>query len=487
MPRGWRADNPPVTSDGPNKPLHVVLLNQPFFPDVVSTAQIAKDLADALVRRGHKVTAVASRSVYGQAGAALPRREEVPVRHADGGLAGHISVRRVGLSVFGKKGIAARLADFLFFYLLATLRVLTLPRPDIVVGFTTPPFIACVGVLARWLRGSKSVYWVMDLYPDVAIECGVMKPGSLTARFFERLSRWLLKKSSAVVVLGRCMRERVLAKGIAPDKVAWIPVWADLSGISPVAHEANPYRAKFAPGGEFVVMYSGNLGIGHDAQTMIDAMKLLKDDATIRFVFVGGGKRRREVEEAAAREKLTNFAWFEYQPREALGQSLSAADVHLISLRRGLEGIMVPSKLFGVMAAGRASIYIGEPSSEIWRVLGEAGAGVMTKEGDGPALARTIVELRDELARRRAMGEAARLGIEGKFDAATSCRAWITLLERLGRGAPIEPDGLGRITPAGANPGEKGSSDRRQASSQTQVSSGNTPGHGENTLARTRA
>lgn len=423
-------------SDRPNKSLHVVLLNQPFHPDVVSTAQIAKDLADALVRRGHRVTAVASRSVYGKAGASLPKREEIPVEHKDGTHAGHISVRRVGLSMFGKRGIAARLADFLLFYMLATLRVLTLPRPDIVVSFTTPPFISLVGILARWFRGSRCVYWVMDLYPDVAIECGVMKRTSLAARAFERLSRWILRKSDATVVLGRCMRERVLDKGIAPAKVAWIPVWADLTGIEPVAHMGNPYRAKFAPCNEFVVMYSGNLGIGHDAATMIDAMTRLKNDASIRFVFVGGGKRRAEVETAAKSAALANFAWFDYQPREALAHSLSAGDVHLISLRRGLEGIMVPSKLFGVMAAGRASIYIGEPASEIWRVLSSAGAGVMTPEGDGAALAARIVSLRDDPARRAAFGEAARRGIEGKFDAGTSCAAWVTLLERLGEGAP---------------------------------------------------
>lgn len=444
-------------STGPNKPLHVVLLNQPFYPDVVSTAQIAKDLADALVRRGHRVTAVASRSVYGQAGAALPRREEVPVTHGDGRLAGHISVRRVGLSVFGKKGIAARLADFLFFYLLATLRVLTLPRPDVVVGFTTPPFIAGVGVLARWFRGARSVYWVMDLYPDVAIECGVMKRESLAARLFEGLSRWLLRASDATVVLGRCMRERVLAKGAPGARVAWIPVWADLTGIAPVAHEGNPFRQKFAPNNEFVVMYSGNLGIGHDARTMIDAMSRLRNEPGIRFVFVGGGKRRAEVEQAARREGLSNFAWFEYQPREVLAQSLSAGDVHLISLKRGLEGIMVPSKLFGIMAAGRASIYIGEPASEIWRVLEEAGAGEMTPEGDGAALAAMILALRDNPGRCAMLGEAARRGILGRFDAATSCAAWVELLERLGMGqadaGPLGPRGEVRPATIAATPG----------------------------------
>lgn len=401
--------------------MHVVLLNQPFYPDVVATAQMGKDLADELVRRGHTVTAVASRSIYGQTGAALPRRETI-----DG-----IEVRRLGVSIFGKKGIAARVADFALFHALATVRVVTLKKPDVVVSYTTPPFIAVVGLIARLVRSSRAVYWVMDLYPDVPVACGVMKERSLLTRLFERLSRLLLRRSDVSVVLGRCMQERVLSKGIPAEKVKLIPVWADLSGISGVERDRSPYREKWGLGDAFTVMYSGNFGIGHDATTICDAMLRLKDRDDIKWVFVGSGKRKKEVLAFIERHGLKNAQWREYVPREELGLSLAAADVHLISIKEGVEGLVVPSKLLGILAAGRASIYVGSPSAETARVLNESGAGVCVREGEGEKLAAAVLRYKDDPALLAETGARARREIAGKYDMQTATKMWADLLEEV--------------------------------------------------------
>ncbi len=402
--------------------MHVILLNQAFYPDVVATAQMGKDLADELVARGHRVSAVASRSIYGRSGAVLPRRDRV-----DG-----IEIRRVGASLFGKTGYAARIADFALFYALALWRVLTMPRADVVVCYTTPPFVALVGLLSRLLRGSRAVYWVMDLYPDLPVACGVMRERAYATRAFERLNRFLLARSDVSVVLGRCMRERVLAKGVPAARVRLIPVWADTAGIRPLPHEANPARAGLAPAGEFVVMYSGNLGLGHDARTLCEAMAIVQDEApSVRFEFVGGGKRRGEVEAFIRDRGLRNARWSDYVPRERLGESLAAADLHLISLKEGVEGIMVPSKLFGIMAAGRASIFVGHPGSEIARVLTESGGGLVIREGDARGLADAIRDLSVDRARLDRMGADAARALAGAYDKPTACRAWCDLLEGL--------------------------------------------------------
>ncbi len=392
---------------------------------MVATAQMSKDLADSLARRGHRVTAVASRSIYGKSGASLPKRETIPVP----GAAFPIEVHRVGASIFGKGGIAARLADFGLFYVLALFKVLTIRRPDVVVSFTTPPFIALVGLMSKWLRGSRAVYWVMDLYPDVPVACGVMKASSLPTRFFEWLSRFILRRSDANVVLGRCMKDLVLTKGTPEAKVSLIPVWADLAGIEPVVHEGNPYRAQWAPQNETIVMYSGNFGIAHDAATLCGAMELLRDEPNLKFVFVGAGKRRAEVEAFIKAKGLTNASWHDYQPREKLGQSLSAADIHIISIREGLEGIIVPSKLFGIMAVGRPSVFIGRETSEIARVLTETQSGIVVREGDPAPLAEAIRALVRDPSRRAGMGNNARRGIIGAYDRDTACGMWIKLLE----------------------------------------------------------
>lgn len=399
--------------------MHVVLLNQPFYPDVVATAQMGKDLADELVRRGHTVTAVASRSIYGQTGAALPKRETI-----DG-----IEVRRLGVSIFGKKGIAARVADFALFHALAAVRVVTLKKPDVVVSYTTPPFIAVVGLIARLVRSSRAVYWVMDLYPDVPVACGVMKERSLLTRMFERLSRMLLRRSDVSVVLGRCMQERVLSKGIPAEKVKLIPVWADLSGISGVERDRSPYREKWGLGDAFTVMYSGNFGIGHDATTICDAMLRLKDRDDIKWVFVGSGKRKKEVLAFIEQHGLRNAQWREYVPREELGLSLAAADVHLISIKEGVEGLVVPSKLLGILAAGRASIYVGSPSAETARVLNESGAGVCVREGEGEKLAAAVLRYKDDPKLLAETGARARREIAGKYDMQTATKMWADLLE----------------------------------------------------------
>lgn len=402
--------------------MRIVLLNQPFYPDVVSTAQMSKDLADHLAAAGHEVHAVASRSIYGKAGATLPRRETI----------GTIRVHRVGFSLFGKRGLLARAFDFAFFYVLATIRVLTLPRPDVVVGFTTPPMIALVGLICRMLRGSRSVYWVMDLYPDIAVASGAFGPRSFITRVFDFLGRHLLKRCDATVVLGRCMRDRVLAKGAPAERVHLIPVWPIDADIRPVTREENKLRREWGiPETDCVVMYSGNFGIAHEARTVCNAILALRDHRGIRFEFIGSGTRRKEVEAFLAEHGLSNARYRDYTPRQRLAESLSAGDIHLISVRDGFEGLIVPSKLYGIMAAARPAIFVGSVKSEVAMMTEESGCGVNIAEGDADGLVRAIVEMAADPARRARLGEAGRKALTGKYDKRAACGAWMALLEQL--------------------------------------------------------
>ncbi len=415
--------------------MHVVLLNQAFHPDIVATAQMGRDLAEALVRRGHTVTAIASRSIYGQKGAVLAEREEFAVApEGVGDKAGAVRVRRVGSSLFGRASTIARLFDFGMFYVRAAWTLLTMERPDAVVAFSTPPYIALLALFCRFCRGSKAVYWAMDLYPEVMVPSGMLKPSSPVYRFLAWLHRLLVRRSDATVVLGRCMQGRVLAAqgdGGARNNVVMIPVWSDEAGVSPVTHENNRVRREWGLGEAFVVMYSGNFGIGHDASTVLDAMLRLKDRADIQFVFVGGGKRRAEVEAFIKQHALSNARYKDYQPRERLAESLSAGDIHLISLRTGMEGLIVPSKLYGIMASARPSIFVGPESSEVARVLAESGCGVVVREGDGEGLARRIESYAQNVQEVERAGVAARRTFEEKYSRRASCSLWVDLLERL--------------------------------------------------------
>ncbi|MEM7229325.1 MAG: glycosyltransferase family 4 protein [Planctomycetota bacterium] len=401
--------------------MRILLINQVFYPDPAATAQHAHDLGRHLVDAGHEVHIIASRSIYGETGATLKKNELV-----DG-----IHVHRVARSLFGKSSIIARAFDFFLFYLAAFWKAHRTPRADVVITFTTPPFISLLGWWLRATRRSKYVYWLMDLYPDVAVACGVMKPRSLLTRLLDRINRFCLRKADAVVVLGRCMRDRVLDKGIPEARVEHIGVWSDQDEVKPIPREDNPYRAEWNLGDRFVVMYSGNFGLGHDVDTMLQAAKQLRDDDRIRFLFVGGGKKKPVVEAFVKEHELNNCVTAPYQPREKLDQSLSCADVHLASMLDGLEGMMVPCKLFGIMAAARPTIFIGHPSSELARVLEEHSAGRVIPPGDVEGLVEIIREMEANRDDTFAMGDRARLALSAAYSRNIACEAWRELLVSL--------------------------------------------------------
>jgi len=402
--------------------MRILLLNQSFHPDVAATAQHSFDLATHLAAAGHEVSVIASRSLYGIRGAQFERRSST----------GGVSVYRVGSSWFGKAALPLRLLDFCAFWLLAAARALTLRRPDVVIALTTPPYIAALAWLVKRLRGSLFIYWAMDLYPDVPIACGVLRREGWSARVLEALNRFCLRRAERVVVLGRCMRRLILEKGIPAERISQIGVWPIEEPPEEAAATENAIRNEWLLGDSFIVMYSGNAGLGHDVETICQAMAALKSRAEIRFVFVGGGNRRVEVESFAAREELPNVSFYPYQARERLGLLLAAADLHLVSLRDAALGAMVPSKVYGVMAAGRPAIFIGPAESEAACVLTESGAGIAIRCGDAAGLSREIERLSRNRETAAEMGRIARRTLEASYSRDRSCGQWEELIAELG-------------------------------------------------------
>lgn len=403
--------------------MRVLMLNQVFYPDVAATAQHGHDLARSLVAAGHQVTAVASRSLYGDVAAPLPASETI-----DG-----IRIERVGRNWFGKRNLVGRLVDFGVFYLAAAVKSVQVGRHDVVIAFSTPPLIAGVGWLATRVRGGKLVYWSMDLYPDVAVAGGLVRERSPLVRLMCALDTMVMRSSSAVVALGRCMRERILARSVAPEKVHVIPVWGEEAAPVDAASD-NAFRREWGiRDDQFLVMYSGNFGFGHDVQTFLAAAERLVADDRIRFAFVGGGVRRAEVEAHVRDRSLANCTLAPYQPRERLAELLAAGDAHLITMLPSFAGVMVPSKLYGVLAAGRPAIFVGPPTAEAALTVNELGCGVVVPPGDVDGLVRTIVELAGDRPRCLAMAEAGRGGAATRFGRIPACEAWRVLVDSLER------------------------------------------------------
>jgi glycosyltransferase involved in cell wall biosynthesis len=427
------------TLDAQPAPLRVLVLNQFFWPDVAATAQHAFDLARYLRSHGDEVSAIASRSIYGQTGSALPEEE----------ITDGIAIHRVTSSVFGKRGVIFRSFDFLFFNVACLFKAMSLPRHDVVICLTTPPFIALVGIFLRWIKGTRFIFWTMDLYPDVPLAAGVIKRGSIVHWIFGRLDRFCLRRADLVVVLGRCMRDKVLRNGVDPLKLVTIAPWADPSEVpnvparrfsesmdSAVARrvtggEARPsvvndnrYRAEWEIGDRFVIEYSGNCGVGHDVSSVCDAMLALRDDDSIRWVIVGGGLAWPRIEDFIRRHRISNVILRPYQPRAHLGDLIALGDVHLVLVADGFEGLLIPSKFYGVMAAGRPTIYIGPEETEVARVIQEEECGIVIPNSDPSRLVAAIERLRRDPVTSLSMGLRGRRALERSYSMQLACRRW---------------------------------------------------------------
>lgn len=408
--------------------MRILILNQPFHPDVVATAQIAKDLADEMTARGHSVTAIASRSIYGEAGATLPRRETI-----DG-----IDIIRVGAGRFGKTSTLGRLVDFAGYYLRAAAQGLRGDRYDVAICLTTPPFIAFVGLLLRAVRGTRVVYWLMDVYPDVMIAHGMIRERGLLHRLLRRLHASVLRRVDATIALGRCMKQRLVEQGAAEAGIDVVPVWS-VSDDAPDADQPRPddsnaYRRQWGVGDRLLVMYSGNFGLAHDVDTFLEAASRMTGDDRIRFAFIGGGKRKPEVERFVETHDLPNCIIEPYQPRERLGELLAAADVQLVTMLDPWWGLVVPSKFYGVAGAARPVIFIGPEESEIARCIDEWSCGARIEPGDVEALVAT---LGDFAGRRAELNEPGARAADRSREAASRARATgriIEILESLRRG-----------------------------------------------------
>ena len=399
--------------------MKIIFVNRFYAPDHSATSQMLTDLAIALAAGGAEVQVVTSRQRYDDATASLAPREQI-----DG-----VEVHRVWTSRFGRGNLAGRALDYLSFYAAASAKLFGLARAgDVVVAKTDPPLVSVVAGWVARLRGARLVNWLQDLYPEVAVNLGMAPARGLGGWLLRRLRDGSLRHAAANVVLGRKMRERVVARGVDPKKVVVIPNWADGALLRPMEGDANPLRAEWGLEDRFVIGYSGNLGRVHEFRTVLDAAEALRAQADIVFLFIGGGAQKVALTKAAEERGLSNILFKPYQPRESLGQSLGAADVHLVTLRPELEGLVVPSKFYGVAAVGRPAIFIGDPGGEIGSVVREAECGICVQQGDVEGLAQAITALRDDSALRERMGANARRVFEERYDRAIAVEEWRRLL-----------------------------------------------------------
>jgi colanic acid biosynthesis glycosyl transferase WcaI len=341
--------------------MKILLLNQCFYPDVVSTAQHLTDLAVALSEKGHEVTVIAGDRGYDDPSMRFPRRETWK----------GIRIIRIPALALGKSSRWRRALNFSSFLVHCVMRLLFLPRFDVVVALTSPPLISLLGTVFTKLKGGVFYFWIMDLNPDEAIAAGWLKEQSLTARSLERLLRYSLRRGRVIFVLDRFMKERIQAKGIAADKITVLPPWSHDDAISFDRAGRESFRAANDLSDKFVIMYSGNHSPCHPLDTVLEAARELSSHDNCVFCFVGGGSEQRKVKLFAERHQLLNVKCLPYQKLTELAGSLSAADLHVVVMGDQFAGIVHPCKVYNILTIGTPFLYIGPPESHVVDIVAE--------------------------------------------------------------------------------------------------------------------
>lgn len=349
---------------------------------MVSTAQHLTDLATALASRGHDVTVVASDRGYDDPTARFARREQW----------NGIEIIRIRTLSLGKGAKWRRAFNFGSFLLICGLRLLFLPRFDVVVALTSPPLISFLATLFVKLKGGSLYSWVMDLNPDEAIAAGWLDERSLTTRFFQRLSNYSFHNATRTIVLDRFMKERVVAKGVDPDRIEIIPPWSHDDNVSYSEAGREAFRKQHDLSDKLVVMYSGNHSPCHPLDTLLEVALVLRGRSDVVFCFVGGGSEQVKVREFAARNDLQNVKCLPYQPLNELSSSLSAADLHVVVMGEGFVGIVHPCKIYNIALIGAPALYIGPQPSHVTDIAAQHGKFFLTRHGDVEGVTAAILE-----------------------------------------------------------------------------------------------
>jgi glycosyltransferase involved in cell wall biosynthesis len=398
--------------------VYILLLNQFYPPDPAPTGQVLHDLARALVARGHEVRVRCSRGAYrGEANyPAAELRDGVAIERLPGG-----SPR-------------SRLAGYAAFWLAAAIRALFSRRPpDLTLALSTPPFLGLVG----GLRGRAHVHWVMDLYPDALVAHGLLRKGSLRLRTLERVARRQFAGAQGVLALGPFMARRLesYAEG-AP--VAWIPLWGK-PGMDEGRNEMRHRRGWAAS--DLVLLYSGNMGLGHRFREFLDAARRLDARDTV-WAFIGDGPRRAEIQAAVSNSSRARIELLPAVPEVDREASLASGDVHLASLAEPWQGVIVPSKIQAAFAAARPVLFVGGTQNEAAEWIRESGGGWVVGEDDVAGVLAAVEQARDPRERAQ-RGAAAHAFARQRFDPAQNLGRIVDWMEGAGRSRERAPLGNG--------------------------------------------
>ena len=405
--------------------MNVCFFNRSYWPDQAATGQFLTELAEDLVSRyGTEVTVVAGRALNASRAEAASGISLVSRESHNG-----VDIRRANGSRLRQGRFVARASNYVSYFAAATAASFNVGRPDIVVSLTDPPIVGLAALWTARRTGARFVFLCEDIFPEVAALLEDFHNSAVNTAL-DRVNRYLLRHADAIIALGDRMRRRLIEeKGADPARVHVIHNWADCDAIVPGPKD-NPFSREHGLADRFVLMHSGNVGLSQNLDVLIEAADRLRSKERLTIAIVGDGSKRASLEAMVASRGLTNVRFLPYQPKALLHDSFATADAFLVALKSGIEGFIVPSKVYGILAAGRPYVAATDPSSEAAQIARESGCGLVAAPGDPAALAEAIATLYDDPAMTREMGTRARLAAR-QYDRKVAVESYHQLFARV--------------------------------------------------------
>jgi glycosyltransferase involved in cell wall biosynthesis len=397
--------------------MHILLLNEYYPPDTSATAKMAAQVAETLAQ-SHQVTVVAGRPSYDP-------EEYYPFSFLRRDTRNQVMVERVGSTAYPRHQMRRRVSNYLSYLALAVPRALAI-HPEVILAMTDPPVAGIAGAFIARLAGRPFVYNIRDLYPDMAIGGDIVQE-NLWVALWERMHRHALRQAARVIVLGDDMRDRILSKGVASGRVVVVRDGASFPASMPEPDD--PVVQEIRCGFSFVALHAGNLGFYGAWGTLLKAAEILRNE-NAGLVFIGDGANRAQLQ--ASVNGSSNVRFLPFRPVEQVPHVMMAGDVHIVTIRRGLEGVVVPSKLYSILAAGRPVLAVAAAESDAARIVCESGCGIAVDPDDPAAVAGAIRELRNDPARLAQMGRRAR-ETAGKYARVNELQKFAGIIEEAAR------------------------------------------------------
>ncbi len=401
----------------------LLVLNQYYWPGVEATAHLLSELCEALVDE-FEITVVTGH---------LRGHDELPDDEVHHG----VSIVRVRSTAFDRTQLHLRAANYASYLGDSILEALRGPRPELVLCMTDPPIVGDIGLVVSRRFRVPLVVISQDVFPEVAVRLERLE-NPLLVGVLRGLVGLYLRRAERIVAIGETMKERLVEKGAAAERIAVIPNWVDTRAVQPRPLD-NPWSVRNKLAGKFVVMHSGNVGHAQDLDTLVRAATFLRDIDDLRLVVVGSGARHAELVDLAERLDLddSRVRFRPYQPRDVLSDSLSAAQLHFVGLAKGLSGYVVPSRLYGILAAGRPVIVGADADSETARLVNEVGCGIVVPPGRPELVATVIRDAYDGRLDLEGMGARGRAYVIAEADRDVAIGRYRALLKELATPGPL--------------------------------------------------